>query len=56
MDENGNGHIYVKFGPLDTHELRIETAERVLIRWRESNPSNFRKVLGEVLTEDIKEK
>jgi hypothetical protein len=45
-----NGHIYVKFGPRDTEEIRLEWAESMLTLWKERNPAQFGKYLAEVAT------
>jgi hypothetical protein len=50
MDENGNGKIYVKFGPRDVEEMRIEWAEKMLTLWKERAPNQFGKYLAEVVT------
>ena len=51
---DGNGHVdstvYVRFGPKETQEIHLETAQEMLTLWRERDPSKFGKLLAEVLT------
>jgi hypothetical protein len=51
---DGNGHVdstvYVRFGPKETQELHLETAEELLTLWRERKPKDFGSLLAEVLT------
>jgi hypothetical protein len=42
--------VYVRFGPLDTQEIPIEWAEKMLTAWREKNASQFGKALAEAAT------
>ena len=53
MDSNGdgNGRVYVRFGPLDTHEMPIEWAEKLLTDWRDKAPAAFGKALAKVVTD-----
>lgn len=46
-----NAKVYVKFGNLDTQEMPIEWAEKMLTTWRESHPAQFGKALAAVVTE-----
>jgi len=48
---DGNGRIYVRFGPADTHEMPLEWAEKLLTGWRETAPVAFGKALAKVVTE-----
>jgi hypothetical protein len=50
QNSNGNGHVYVKFGPRDTEEMRLEWAEKMLTLWKDRNPAQFGKMLAEVVT------
>ena len=56
MSENGdgNGKVYVKFGPGPTQEMPIEWAERLLSDWRRTDPARFGKALAAVVTEGVK--
>jgi hypothetical protein len=51
---DGNGHIdgtvYVRFGPKETQEIHLETAQEMLTKWRERQPVQFGRMLAEVLT------
>jgi hypothetical protein len=51
---DGNGHtdstVYVRFGPKDTQEIHLETAQEMLTLWRERQPVQFGRMLAEVLT------
>jgi len=50
--ENGEKEkIYVRFGAHPTDEMPIEWAEKILTKWRDRNPSQFGKLLAEVVTE-----
>ena len=51
-EENGagNGKVYVRFGPLDTQEMRIEWAEKMLTALKEKHPAQFGKLLAEAAT------
>lgn len=53
MSENGdgNGKIYVKFGPGPTQEMPLDWAEKLLTEWRRNDPSKFGKALAAVVTE-----
>lgn len=55
MSENGdgNGKIYVKFGPRPTQEMPIEWAEKLLSDWRATDPKRFGAALAAVVTEGI---
>jgi hypothetical protein len=48
MSDNGdgNGKIYVKFGPGPTQEMPLEWAEKMLTDWRESNRLQFGRALA----------
>ena len=48
MSENGdgNGKVYVKFGPGPTQEMPIEWPERLLSDWRRTAPARFGKALA----------
>lgn len=46
----GNGKIYVKFGHLPNQEMPREWAEKMLTKWREKKPTEFGKMLAEVVT------
>lgn len=46
----GNGKVYVKFGPHETDEMPREWAEKMLTLWKERQPSQFGKLLAEVVT------
>lgn len=52
MNGTGNGKVYVRFGALPTQEMPRDWAERMLTLWRERQPSQFGKMLAEVITED----
>jgi hypothetical protein len=47
---DGNGKVYVRFGPLPTQEMPREWAEKMLTAWRERNASQFGKFLAEAAT------
>jgi len=51
---DGNGHVdgtvYVRFGPKETQEIHLETAQEMLTLWRERDPYKFGKILAEVMT------
>jgi hypothetical protein len=51
---DGNGHtestVFVRFGPKETQELHLETAEELLTLWRQRKPKDFGKLLAEVVT------
>lgn len=47
---NGNGAIFVRFGPKDNQEMHLETAEAVLTLWRERKPKDFGAYLAEIVT------
>ena len=51
---DGNGHtdstVYVRFGPKETQEVHLETAQEMLTLWRERQPVQFGRMLAEVLT------
>ena len=51
-DDNGHeGTVYVRFGPKETQQLHIETAEEMLTMWRERQlPSSSAGCPAEVLT------
>ena len=49
-DSNGNGKIYVKFGPHETDEMPIDWASAILTNWREKQPTQFAKYLSAVVT------
>lgn len=53
-EENGagNGKIFVKFGPRDTQEMRLEWAERMLTALKDKHPAQFGKLLAEAATAD----
>ena len=55
MSENGdgNGKIYVKFGPGPAQEMPIEWAEKLLTDWRKSDPNRFGRALAQVVTEGV---
>ena len=55
MSDNGdgNGKVYVKFGPGDTQEMPIEWAEKMLTDWRRKAPAGFGKALAAVVTEGV---
>jgi hypothetical protein len=50
MDSTGNGYEWVSTGPEPWHELRKETAERLLQVLREKHPAAFASALSEVMT------
>ena len=51
MDEStqpgghANGRVYVKFGPADTQEVQLATAEQMLTSLYQSNPALFGRLL-----------
>jgi hypothetical protein len=51
---DGNGHtdstVYVRFGPKETQEVHLETAQEMLTLWRERQPVQFGRMLAEVMT------
>ena len=51
---DGNGHtedtVYVRFGPKETQEIHLATAQEMLTKWRERQPIQFGRMLAEVLT------
>jgi hypothetical protein len=57
MDDNGhgngqgNGRVYVKFGPGATQEMPVEWAEIMLTEWREKNAKQFGAALASAATE-----
>lgn len=50
INGNGNGTVYVRFGPKETQEMHLETAQEMLTKWRERQPVQFGRMLAEVLT------
>jgi hypothetical protein len=50
---DGNGKIYVKFGPGPTQEMPIEWAEKMLTDWRQRDAARFGKALAAVVTEGV---
>jgi hypothetical protein len=56
MSDNGdgNGKIYVKFGPGPAQEMPIEWAEKMLTDWRQRNAKQFGTALAAVVTEGVK--
>lgn len=47
----GNGKVYVRFGSLETQEMPLEWAEKMLTAWRDANPNQFGKTLQKVVLE-----
>ena len=51
---DSNGHVdstvYVRFGPKETQEIHLETAQEMLTLWRERQPVQFGRMLAEVMT------
>ena len=47
---DGNGTVYVQFGPKDTQQMPIEWATEMLTMWREKKPVEFGRMLAEVVT------
>jgi hypothetical protein len=50
---DGNGKIYVKFGPGPAQEMPIEWAEKMLTDWRQRDAARFGKALAAVVTEGV---
>lgn len=50
QDGTGKEQVYVRFGALPTQEMPREWAEKMLTLWRERSPSQFGKMLAEVVT------
>lgn len=47
---NGNGTVYVSFGPKETQEIRLEVAQEMLTNWCARQPVQFGRMLAEVQT------
>ena len=43
--------VYVKFGPKDHQEIRLEVAEAMLTTWREKDPATFGKYLAAAMAD-----
>lgn len=50
-DENGNGQVYVRFGPGKTQEIPAEWAALMLSAWRAKHPLQFGKALADAAIE-----
>lgn len=47
---NGDGTVYVPFGPKETQVMPIEWATEMLTMWRERKQVEFGRMLAEVVT------
>ena len=46
--------VYVKFGAHETDEMPKEWAEQMLTIWRQRQPAQFARLMGEVVTAGLK--